>query len=318
MVNDSLDRHDDLHRPALPQEDLPEDDDVELEDDTAETEPQRQPQAMPGWFKVVLLLLALALMGAGATGYLYLTGGLNLGTTGTSVHNDPWEAPVFAQESDVDGQGSEPSNGVETVSAPTEPLQTPTDANPALPEAYAIHDPTEPEARLNLDVSLPAPSLSAPPERRAHQASATNDNDRMDLPMGVLADLREGLANIEQILVGHREELKRLNSLIANNEISIQNQAEDLALLSARVTKANQAARSTPAPRKTTPELNIALVSMQQMGSAQAVGVRYRGRDQRLQLGQSIDGWRLSAVQIDNGTAQFTHTASNHTVTVAL
>src|SRR5690625_2049172 len=77
----------DLHlkHMALPQYDLPDDDDVELEDDSAETEPHRQPEAMPGWFKAALVLLALVLMSAAGAGYLYLTGDLSLGASDPST-----------------------------------------------------------------------------------------------------------------------------------------------------------------------------------------------------------------------------------------
>lgn len=304
----------DLHlkHMALPQDDLPDDDDVELEDDSAETEPHRQPEAMPGWFKAALVLLALVLMSAAGAGYLYLTGDLSLGASDPSTPSQSWQAPAFTNNSAPDHDTPTSVNDTEPAPEAIEP------ATGSAPMGYTINDADEAGSGTAApSTAMPAREPQAPAPAR--QARSADHNDRMDqLPMGVLADLREGLTNIEQVLVEHREELKRLNSLITNNDVKIQNQAEDLALLSQRVTQANQSVRSAPPPQNRTPTLNIALISMQQMGSAQAVGVRYRGRDQRLQLGQSIDGWRLSAVRIDQGTAQFTHTASNHTVTVAL
>lgn len=328
-TDDALDHvnDDDPPRPALPEEELPEDDiDLNETDKTGEDDSNGagSSEPMPGWFKAVLLLAFIALSGAGYAGYLYLTGELSVlqnDTTGSSTptpQSDGWRPPEFGE--------SVPSTEGTSLTEPVAPKDAALDQGEASTSAsgsggYAINDTADAAGpQRNLDVSLPAPATRTPELARpsANSAPEAANDGETD---AVLTDIRDSLATLQQELGEHRKELQRMNSLITNNELSIQQQNEDLSLLATQLKKANQSPRqSSPnmAQKRATPTLEIALVSMLQMGSAQTVGVRYRGHPRRLQLGQSLDGWRLSSVQVDRGIAQFTHASTGHTVTVAL
>lgn len=317
---------DELQRPSLPQEELPEDDAEQLEE--AETTPKAQP--MPGWFKFALFLVPVILAGVGYAGYQYLSdefGAKDFETQAPqTAAQEGWAPPSFGESGEgrtlAETNQDIPDPGDADVSQSDASSDTEETDQPPNAGGYAINDTREPEPpRLTLDVSLPSPARSRhepgsePARRPATNSSATASvtDSEASVPEDALADIRDSLQSIQQTLTQHREELSRMNSLITNNEVSIQQHAEDLATLSERV---KQAPRPSSKKEASPPRLDIALISMQQMGGAQAVGVRYRGRNTRLLLGQTIDGWRLSQVLIDEGAARFTHSSSGHAITV--